>query len=107
MTNPARRARLVVVALGCCLEACGAPAPARQPTGLPYDSIATERVAPGIVHRRLVANGGPFTIHVLEVDLRRSDITIAAMHALDSLRGRERTSAMVARRVAAGTPVLA
>ena len=37
----------------------------RQPTGLPYDSVATEQVAPGVVHRRLVANQGPFTIHVV------------------------------------------
>jgi hypothetical protein len=60
-----------------------------------------------VVHRRLVANQGPFTIHVVEVDLRRRDVAIAAMHAFDSLRGREQISAMVARRSSAGTPVIA
>ena len=101
-----RRAGIVVtaaVAIGGC---AGQTAP-RQPTGLPYDSVATEQVAPGVVHRRLVANQGPFTIHVVQVDLRRHDLTVAAMHAFDSLRGRERTSAMVARRASAGVPVLA
>lgn len=60
-----------------------------------------------MVHRRLVANQGPFTIHVVEVDLRRRDIAIATMHAFDSLRGREQTSAMVARRSSTSTPVIA
>lgn len=49
---------------------------------------------------------GPFTINVVEVDLRRRDIAVEAVHAFDSLRGRERPTAMVAR-VAAGTPVFA
>ena len=79
----------------------------RQPTGLPYDSVSTEQVAPGVVHRRLVANQGPFTIHVVEVDLRRRDLAIATIHAFDSLRGREQTSAIVARRGSTATPVIA
>ena len=81
--------------------------PVRQPTGLPYDSVATEQVAAGVVHRRLVANQGPFTIHVVQVDLRRRDLAVAAMHAFDSLRGRERTSGMATSRSNAGVPVLA
>jgi hypothetical protein len=81
--------------------------PLRQPSGVPYDSVATEQVAAGVVHRRLVANQGPFTIHVVEVNLRRRDLTAAAMHAFESLRGRERTSDMVARRTNARVPVLA
>ena len=89
------------------IAGCAGQAVPRQPTGLPYDSVATEQVAAGVVHRRLVANQGPFTIHVVQVDLRRRDLAVAAMHAFDSLRGREQTSAMVARRSNAGVPVVA
>lgn len=89
------------------LIGCGSPPPIRQAGGTPYDSTNTEQLSSGVVHRRLVANQGPFTINVVEVDLRRTDITIAAMRAFDSLRGREPTSAMVARRSAAGTTVVA
>jgi hypothetical protein len=79
----------------------------RQAGGTPYDSANTEQLSSGVVHRRLVANQGPFTINVIEVDLHRRDVAIAAMRAFDSLRGRESTSGMVARRKAAGTPVIA
>ena len=84
----------LVTASGC----GGSAAPVRQVSGLPYDSVSTEQVASGVIHRRLVANQGPFTINVIEVDLRRRDIAIDAMHAFDSLRGREPTSVMTARR---------
>ena len=87
--------------------ACGSPAALKQPSGLPYDSAFTENVGSGVVHRRLVANHGPFNINVVEVPLRRPGLAIEAMHAFDSLRGRERTSAMVSRRVAQGIPVIA
>lgn len=89
------------------LIGCGSPPPVRQAGGTPYDSTNIEQLSSGVIHRRLVANQGPFTINVVEVDLRRKDIAIAAMRAFDSLRGRELTSAMVARRNAAGTPVVA
>jgi len=101
-----RRTNVAILAAIGIVGCAGQPA-LRQPTGQPYDSVSTEEVASGVVHRRLVANQGPFTIHVVQVDLRRRDLTVAAMHAFDSLRGRERTSAMVARRVNAGAPVLA
>jgi hypothetical protein len=98
----------LVAPLGIALSigACGSPAPIRQAGGLPYDSVSTEQLASGVIHRRLVAIQGPFTINVVEVDMRRRDLVIAAMHAFDSLRGREATSAMVARRNAV-TPVVA
>jgi hypothetical protein len=89
------------------LIGCGSPPPVRQAGGTPYDSANTEHLSSGVVHRRLIANQGPFTINVIEVDLHRKDIAIAAMRAFDALRGREPTSGMVARRTAAGTPVIA
>jgi hypothetical protein len=94
----------ITVALTACSGAAGAP---RQPSGAPYDTTFAEQLAPGVVHRRLVAVQGPFTINVVAVDVRRRDLGVTAMHAFDSLRGRERTTAMVARRSASGTPVLA
>jgi len=99
------RATVAVIAVAS-TGACGSPAPIRQASGLPYDSVSTEQLASGVVHRRLVANQGPFTINVVEVSTRRRDLVIAAMHAFDSLRGRELTSSMVARRNAT-TPVIA
>ncbi|HEY2376464.1 MAG TPA: phosphodiester glycosidase family protein [Gemmatimonadaceae bacterium] len=104
MLNQKRWSRLIAV---CTLVGCGSPAPIRQTTGAPYDSATTEPLASGVVHRRLVANQGPFTINVVQVDTRRRDLVIAAMHAFDSLRGRELTSNMVSRRVDAGMPVIA
>lgn len=93
---------LAFATIGC--APAGGP---KQPSGAPYDSAFSEQVAAGVVHRRLVANQGPFTINVVEVDLRRRDLAVAAMHAFDSLRGRERTTDMVAALRASGTTVLA
>jgi len=89
------------------LTGCGGSAQLRQATGSPYDSASTEEVASGVVHRRLVANQGPFTIHVVEIDLRHRDLAIAAMHAFDSLRGRQQVSAMANSRTATGANVVA
>jgi hypothetical protein len=99
--------RRLVVVIAAAVTGCGPPAALRQPSGLPYDSAFTVDAGFGVVHRRLVAMQGPYNINVVEVPLRRRDIGVDAMHALDSLRGRERTSAMVARRAASGMPVLA
>ena len=103
MKSSSRRLFVVLAAVA----GCGSPAALRQPSGVPYDSAFTEEIGSGVVHRRLVANQGPFNINVVEVELGRRDVVVDAMHAFDSLRGRERTSAMVARRVASGIPVLA
>ena len=89
------------------LIACGSPPPIRQAGGTPYDSTNTEQLSSGVIHRRLVANQGPFTINVVQVDLRRKDVLITAMRAFDSLRGREPTSQMAARRSSPGMTVIA
>lgn len=96
---------LLAVTIG--IGACSSAPAVRQINGLPYDSIFIEQLAPGVVHRRLVTNRGPFTINVIEANLRRQDVAVAAMHAFDSLRGREATSTMVAHRITAGVPVIA
>ena len=105
--NVKSRSVVYAIAFAAATACGGGTAPIRQGSGLPYDSVATEQVAPGVVHRRLVANQGPFTIHVVEVDLKRRDLTVTAAHARDSLRGRELTTAMVARKAASGVPVIA
>lgn len=89
------------------VAACASPPRILQPSGTAYDSALAEQIAPGVLHRRLVAMRGPFDINVVEVDLRRRDVIVGARHAFDSLRGRERTTAIVARAAAAGMPVLA
>ena len=97
--------RSAALVAGAALAGCGGSAVPRQSSGTPYDSVFTEEVASGVIHRRLVANQGPFTIHVVEIDLRRRDLALAAMHAFDSLRGRQQVSAMANNR--AGTNVVA
>jgi hypothetical protein len=97
---------LVIVVAGC--ARAGAPsAPPRQPSGQPFDSVATRVVAPGLVHRRLMANAGPWTVNVLEIDLRHRELGVKAARALDSLRGRDRVSAIARRHSSSDQVVLA
>jgi len=55
-------------------------------------------VRPGVVHRFLMRRGGPWQIHVLEIDCRRKDLVIESARALDLVHGRETTSSIVARK---------
>ena len=84
-------------ALARCLAAlpCVAAALSAQPT-----TVETRALAPGVTYRRLSDPRGPWEMHVVRVDLRRAPVTLAAAHARDSLRGRERTSD-IARRAGA------
>ncbi|HEY9515389.1 MAG TPA: hypothetical protein VIQ74_06860, partial [Gemmatimonadaceae bacterium] len=70
------------------------------------DSIASRMVAPGVVYRHIGRPAGPWSIDVVEVDLRRSDLVVESVRALDSLRGRETTSSMARRSSGAGSVVL-
>ena len=62
------------------------------------DSVSQTTVVPGVVHRQLTVGVGPWSVHVVEVDLRQPGISIRAVHADDKLRGRETVSAMVQRK---------
>ena len=62
-----------------------------------FDSSTARTVAPGVVHRRVVVNGGPWHVNILEVDLRQPGIIIRAVRAHDSFGGRETVSSMVKR----------
>lgn len=62
-----------------------------------WDSAETRTVAPGIVHRRLVVNSGPWRMNVLEVDLRTPGLRILGVRANDSFKAREKLTSMAAR----------
>jgi hypothetical protein len=68
---------------------------------------STRVIRPGVVHREIVDARGPWHIQVLEIDLRHRDLVLETARALDSAYGRETTTAMVARRRAAGERVIA
>ena len=86
-----RRANLVY--LGLTVAGMAAPLAAQR-----TDSTVSVPVAPGVVHRHLFSGDGPWSIHVVEIDLRQPGISIRAAHADDQLRGRETVSAMVRRK---------
>ena len=58
------------------------------------DSSSVHQVRPGVVHRFINDQRGPWKIHILEIDLTQSDIEIGSGRALDKLFGRERTSSI-------------
>jgi hypothetical protein len=81
-----------------------------RPSGIvaqQFDSSSTREIVPGVVHRRLVVNSGPWRLNVLEVDLRRPGLSIRGVRANDSFRGRETVSSMVARYKSPGMAVAA
>jgi hypothetical protein len=69
------------------------------------DSTVVDTVAPGIVHTYLVRQSGPWRVHVVRIDLRDGAYAVRSVRALDSLRGRETVSGMVARAQRAGAEV--
>lgn len=71
------------------------------------DSVQSELVARGVTHTRLMRPGGPWIIHVVRVDLRRSGAHLRVVRAHDQGTTRERVSDMVRRLDDAGSTVLA
>ncbi|MBI2407744.1 MAG: phosphodiester glycosidase family protein [Gemmatimonadetes bacterium] len=86
----------VLLAAAVASAAAQGPAPAR-----------TDTLAPGVVHTRLDISTGPWTVHVLRVDLGRGDIALRHERAHGQLATRERVSAMAARVAQGGDRVLA
>src|SRR5512141_262062 len=62
-----------------------------------FDSTTSRTVAPGVIHRQIVVNSGPWRIHVLEVNLRHPGVSIVGVRAGDRFTGRETVSSMVRR----------
>lgn len=72
-----------------------------------WDSSAVRTVVPGIVHKRLVVNAGPWRMNVLEVDLRTPGLSLVGVRSNDGFRGRETMTAMVKRYKGPGNAVAA
>ena len=77
---------IVILAVSTC------PAAAQQ-----FDSSTSSIVAPGVAHRRIVVNSGPWHVNVLEVNLRQPGVVVRGVRAHDSFVGRETVSSMARR----------
>ena len=79
------------------------------PAALPAQraDVAARVLAPGVTFRQFADPRGPWIVSVVRVALRRGDLELRHARAHDSLRGRERTTAMARRAGVAGTRVLA
>jgi hypothetical protein len=67
----------------------------------------TKALSSGVSYSHWVDSSGPFSIHLVTVDLRRPDIELRHARAHDALRGREKPSEMAKRTAAGGVTVLA
>ena len=72
----------------------------------PADSVISREVVPGVTFRRITRATGPWMLSVLEVDLRRPELTVRGIRACDRLLGRERPSAIARRLRQEGTEVV-
>jgi hypothetical protein len=95
---------VLAIALGACATAAHAQ-PVRTDAA-PRDS-APRAVAPGLALRHLARPEGPWTLHVLSVDLRAPGVAVEGVHALDAVAGRERTSDAARRWCAPGRRAVA
>ena len=80
------------------------PAVLRAQSG---DTLTARQLAPGVAYRQFTDPSGPFVMHLVRVDLRRSEMEIRHARAHDRLTGREKTSEMARRAAANGERVLA
>jgi exopolysaccharide biosynthesis protein len=72
-----------------------------------WDSSSVREVAPGVVHRRLVVNKGPWRINVVEVDLRTPGLSVQGMRANDAFKTRETVRSMASRYKGPGSVIAA
>lgn len=72
-----------------------------------WDSSAVRDVVPGVIHRRVVVNSGPWRLNVLEIDLRRSDLSLRGVKGNDKFAAREKLTSMAARYKGPGKVVAA
>ena len=84
---------LVVIACAGCVRA----RPNEPPPSFPFpaDSLRTQYLAPGVVHRFVYASSGPWAIHELQIDLDRCYTPRAVKGAAGAV-GREKTSVLLA-----------
>lgn len=92
---------VVAATVALCLSAFVSPAECQ------WDSSSVETVAPGVIHRRVVVNSGPWRLSVLEVDLHQPGISIREVKGKDVFAGLEKTSSMEQRYKGPGRAVAA
>lgn len=93
MTLPPLLLRYAVVTLSCVMSL-----PLLVPARIEAQARDTVRqLAPGLSYRHIHDPQGPWSIHVVQVQLRKADVEFRAVRAGDQLRGRERPSAMAQR----------
>ncbi len=63
-------------------------------------------IAPGVTHYRFTDKSGPWEVNFVRVDLRRTDLMLRHVRALDQLRGREKPSSMARRISSPGVAAL-
>ena len=92
-----RRARAVLPFLVLLVAGCR-PRPRDVVPSFPFqaDSLRTQFVAPGVIHRFVYAASGPWAIHVLQTDLDRC-YSPRAVKGTARAVGREKTSVLLAR----------
>jgi hypothetical protein len=86
--------------------ACAPATPSAAPVSAPIrflatDTVSVDTVAPGIMHYRVRRPTGPFNVQIVTVPIG-SRYELIAGRAHDSLRGRERVTDMVRRRLDRG-----
>ncbi|MFA7418436.1 MAG: phosphodiester glycosidase family protein [Melioribacteraceae bacterium] len=72
-----------------------------------YDTISTSFVCSGIKYSKLLEKTVPWSIHVLEIDLKNPYIKIESFKAANLSKGNERTSVMAKQNSFAGHKVVA
>lgn len=75
--------------------------------GQQWDSSTVRTIAPGVTHKRLVVNNGPWRINVLEIDLRQPGLILRGVRAKDSAVARETVRSMFDRYAGPGRAVAA
>jgi hypothetical protein len=71
------------------------------------DSSSVQQLRPGVIHRFIRDQRGPWNIHILEIDLTQPDLAIGAGRAQDSYFGREQTTSIARRHSSPDRKVIA
>jgi hypothetical protein len=71
------------------------------------DTLVARDLAPGVAYRKFVDRAAPNVMYLVRVDLRRTELELRHVRALDQLAGREKTSDMARRVGTTGVTVLA
>jgi hypothetical protein len=93
-----RRLTIVLVIIAIAASACTAQ--------IRFDTIAVATVGPGIRYTKVVASSVPWSLHVLDIDLKNPYVSLETIKANNRLIGTERTSSMATRNSYSGHTVI-